>query len=211
MDLGQPDSAENLYERCQHEGKNIDVLINNAGFGLYGEHLQLDAERLHNMLNLNMNTLAMSCYWFGKQMKSRGSGTIINIGSTASFQPLPFMAAYAASKAFVVSFSHSLREELAPHGIKVICVCPGTTKTAFLKEAGLHENQAFGTLDYLAYKVAMNPEKVADTVFEAYSKGNAFAVPGLANKTHYLASRWLPKKALNPIVSTIFQKPGNGT
>ena len=130
MDLGLHDSAETLFNRCQQESVVVDVLINNAGFGLFGEHCDLNYDRLQSMLNLNMNTLANTCYLFGQQMKLRGAGTIINIGSTASFQPLPYMAGYAATKAFVVSFSAAFSEEMSQHGIDVICVCPGTTRTA---------------------------------------------------------------------------------
>lgn len=207
MDLGLPNSGEQLFERCQQASITVDILINNAGFGLFGEHCDLDYTRLQSMLNLNMNTLANTCYLFGQQMKQRKSGTIINIGSTASFQPLPYMAGYAATKAFVVSFSAAFSEEMAKHGVNVICVCPGTTRTAFLQEAGIKDNQAIGSLDYVAYKVAMEPKKVADTVFNAFKKQQRFALPGLTNQAHYAFSRVLPKRLMQPIVSTIFRKP----
>ncbi|MBF0237585.1 MAG: SDR family oxidoreductase [SAR324 cluster bacterium] len=207
FDLGQPDSAEQLYARCHAEQPKIDVLINNAGFGIFENHVELSLPRLKSMLTLNMNTLAVLCHLFGKDMEQRGNGNIINIGSTASFQPLPRMAAYAATKAFVVSFSAALAEELKPAGVFVSCVCPGTTRTAFLNEAGIiADNARIGTISWIADKIAMEPAKVADTVWSAYMEHQPFSVAGTFNQTHYNASRFLPAKMLKPLISRLFDK-----
>lgn len=204
MDLGCADSANRLFERVKKSEIEIDVLINNAGFGLYGNHIDIEYERLQNMLLLNVHTLACLSHLFGKTMSDRGEGTIINIGSTAAFQPLPNLAAYAASKSFVLNFSMALAAELEGTGVNVLCVCPGTTKTAFLSTAGLNDADKFGSTDYFAHKIAMDPKKVALTLFDAYKEKKTIAIPGIANKLHRLAVRALPKVAYDQVVNLVF-------
>lgn len=206
MDLGCFDSAYKLFELVNEQQLNIDVLVNNAGFGLYGDHIDLEFERLQNMLLLNVQTVACLSHLFGKDMSKRKSGTIINIGSTAGFQPLPYLAAYAASKTFVLNFSIALATELEGSGVHVLCVCPGTTKTAFLSTAGLNQIDKFGSTDYIAHKIAMDPKKVASTLFDAYKEHKTVAVPGIVNKIHRLAVRVLPKVAFDPVVHAVLGK-----
>lgn len=203
MDLGFADSATRLFEKVKESEIDIDVLINNAGFGLYGSHIDIEYERLQNMLLLNVHTLACLSHLFGHEMSQKGVGTIINIGSTAAFQPLPNLAAYAASKSFVLNFSMALASEFEGSGVNVLCVCPGATKTAFMSTAGLGRTEKFGSTDYFAHKIAMAPEKVALTLFEAYKERKKIAVPGITNKMHRLAVRVLPKFAYEQVVNTV--------
>jgi len=132
--------------------------------------------------------------------------TIINIGSTSAFQPLPKLAAYAASKAFVVSFTEALATELAEHNISVHCVCPGTTKTPFLDVAGLSESKQFGSTAYIAHKVAMNPKTVANLVYDIVGSKQTTAVPGLVNKIHFQLTNWLPSTIVQPVVNVLFNR-----
>jgi len=161
------------------------IAKNNAGFDLFDKFVDMDFERIKEMLQLNMNTLTLLSYCFGKEMAKKGDGTIINVGSTASFQPLPHMSAYSASKAFVVSFSEALHKEMKPYGVNVLCVCPGTTKTAFLKEVGLEKDNDKRLISKIAHMVAMKPEDVARIVWEAYQKNKSFSIPGKLNNIQY--------------------------
>ena len=207
LDLTEEDAPEQVLAFCDSRQLTIDILINNAGFGLHSKHIELNAKQLNSMLKLNIIAVSGLCHVFANRMKANTSshkhpaGTIINIGSTSAFQPLPKLAAYAASKAFVVSFTEALATELAEHGINVHCVCPGTTKTPFLDVAGLSESKEFGSTAYIAHKVAMSPEKVADLVYDIVGTKQTTAVPGLVNKLHFQLTHWLPSSIIQPVVN----------
>ncbi len=206
LDLTTEGAPEAVARFCDEEQVQVDVLINNAGFGLHGNHVDHPLPQLNAMLRLNTLAVSGLCHVFGQQMVQRGRGTIINIGSTSAFQALPNLAAYAASKAFVVSFTQALAAELHEQGVAVHCVCPGTTKTPFLDVAGLGDGQPFGSTAYLAHKVAMSPKAVAELTFDVMSTGDVIAVPGLTNKLHYHATHWLPKMLLQPLVNVLFNR-----
>src|SRR5260370_32950637 len=131
MDLSEKDAPARLFEETQRRGLEIDFLINNAGFGSMGEFTKLDLERELNMIDLNIRSLVELTHRFLQPMRERKGGTIINVASTAGFQGVPFMATYAATKAFVLSFSEAVWEENRPYGIKVMALCPGVTQTGF--------------------------------------------------------------------------------
>src|SRR5207237_631868 len=131
MDLSQPDAPARLFAETRSRALEIDLLINNAGFGSMGDFAQLDLARELNIIDLNVRSLVEMTHRFLGPMRQRKGGAIINVASTAAFQPVPFMATYAASKAFVLSFSEALWEENRPYGIKVMALCPGVTDTNF--------------------------------------------------------------------------------
>ena len=133
LDLSKPESAAQLFEEATKRGLTVDMLINNAGFGSMGEFSKLDLARELNMIDLNIKSLVELTHRFLQPMIERKQGAIINVASTAAFQPVPYMATYAATKAFVLSFSEALWEENRPHGIKVMALCPGVTETNFSK------------------------------------------------------------------------------
>jgi len=137
MDLAKPGAAKALHAKLAKV--NVDVLINNAGIGKYGESVEMDVIEVERMLQLNVATLTELCVLFGKDFKQRKTGAILNVASTAAFFPLPYLGAYAASKAYIVSFSEALAKELEDFGVTVTCVCPGTTRTDFFKVAGRPE------------------------------------------------------------------------
>src|SRR5205807_6931432 len=124
---------------AETRGLEIDLLINNAGFGSMGDFATLDLERELNMIDLNVRSLVEMTYRFLAPMRERKGGAIINLASTAGFQPVPYMATYAAAKAFVLSFSEALWEENRPYGIKVMALCPGVTETGFFEAAHIEQ------------------------------------------------------------------------
>jgi short-subunit dehydrogenase len=137
VDLIDFEADERLFRETEKYGLEVDFLINNAGFGSGGDFATLDLERELEMINLNICTLVALTHRFLKQMRERRSGTIINVSSAAGFQPLPFMATYAATKAFVTSFTEAIAEENRPFGIQILALCPGSTKTNFFAASGI--------------------------------------------------------------------------
>jgi short-subunit dehydrogenase len=134
IDLSRPGSAREVFDFTNEAGVAIELLVNNAGVGIYGDHAELAPERVASMLQLNVTTLAELCNLYGERMKLRGSGRILNVASTAAYQPTSWMAAYGASKTFVLHFSEALAMELAEHGVTVSCISPGPTDTGFFGE-----------------------------------------------------------------------------
>jgi len=133
LDLTEPDAPARLFEETQKRELEIDMLINNAGFGSMGYFDKLDPEREVEMIDLNVRALVDLTHRFLIPMRKRNQGTIINVASTAGFQSVPFMTTYAATKAFVLSFSEALSEENRPFGVRVMALCPGVTETNFFK------------------------------------------------------------------------------
>ncbi len=209
LDLTDPNATQKVAAFCDEIHCDIDILINNAGFGLHDKHVDLNLDQVNSMLNLNILAVSSLCHLFANKMrlsKTATSKTIINIGSTSAFQPIPLLAAYAASKAFVVSFTEALSVELKEDGINVHCVCPGTTKTPFLDVAGLSDNATLGSTAYIAHKIAMSPKDVANLAFNIVGSKHTTAVPGLVNKLHYQITHWLPSIIVQPVVNRIFNR-----
>ena len=136
IDLSKANATAKLLADLEAAGEEVEILVNNAGFGLIGRFAELDAKRERQMIDLNVGTLTDLCRAVAPQMIKRKSGAILNVASTAAFQPGPKMAVYFATKAFVLSLSEALHEELKPHGIRVTCLCPGPTRTEFGEVAG---------------------------------------------------------------------------
>lgn len=205
-DLTSADSSKKILAWTKSLGVQIDVLINNAGFGLWGESTELSTEKVESMLLLNVNAITSLSSAFGKQMKERGHGIIMNVASTASLQALPFMAAYAASKSYVVRFSEAIAEELAQYGVKVCILYPGTTRTNFLSVAGIQKNDTKGSLGKMADRIAMDPKEVAKIAFEGLLSGKKRIIPGTLNKLHFLSAKIFPNWAVRKIAARIFGK-----
>src|SRR5882762_10314548 len=167
MDLSDRDAPARLFEETQKRGLEIDFLINNAGFGSMGEFTKLDLERELNMIDLNVRSLVELTHRFLVPMRERKSGSIINVASTAGFQPVPFMATYAATKAFVLSFSEALWEENRTYGVTVMALCPGVTETNFFEAA--HGNKP-------PARAAQTPEDVVETALRALAHRRSHVV-----------------------------------
>jgi short-subunit dehydrogenase len=193
MDLSLPAAAAELWERTNALGLSIDVLVNNAGVGTHSDVAAADPKRLEDEVALNCRTLVGTTARYLPQMRANGRGTIINIASTAAFQPLPKMAVYGASKAFVLSFTEALWEEERRHGIRVFAVCPGLTDTPFFELAG--EAAAGAASGSAARAFTRTPQQVVEHTMRALSGGKPSFVDGIANAfVARVITRLLPKR-----------------
>lgn len=184
-DLSLPDAAERLHVATETLGIEVDILVNNAGFGSHGQVVNADADRLGEQIQLNCGTLVGATTRYLPRMVERGFGAVINIASTAAFQPVPHMAVYGATKAFVLSFTRALWAETQGTGVKVLAVCPGATDTPFFDTAG--DAAAVGSL--------RTPEQVVDTALVALRGNKPSVVDGWLNAlVARVAVKLLPEK-----------------
>jgi hypothetical protein len=196
IDLSKNTGAAELIADLEANGEQVDLLVNNAGFGLIGRFVELDAKRLRQMIDLNVGVVADLCRAVAPGMIERKSGGIINVASTAAFQPGPKMAVYFATKAFVLSLTEALHEELKSYGIKVSCLCPGPTRTEFGEVAGFGGN---GMFDH----VAMGPVEVVKAGLKGLDKNHAVVVPGWMNKVTAASTRFVPRSVVRKIAGAI--------
>lgn len=197
LDLSQPDAAERLFAEVEKRGLEIDMLVNNAGFGSMGDFSKLDLARELNMIDLNVKSLVDLTHRFLGPMRSRKRGTIINVASTAGFQPVPFMGTYAATKAFVLSFSEAIWEENRPYGIEVLALCPGVTDTNFFEAARGHKPPA---------RAAQTADEVVDTALSALGHDKGHVISGLTNVVMVVAERFLPRSTVIRIAGRMMRK-----
>ena len=196
IDLSKANAALKLMDDLTANGETVDLLVNNAGFGLIGQFAELDAKREREMVDLNVGVLTDLCRAVAPDMIERRSGGIINVASTAAFQPGPKMAVYFATKAFVLSLTEALHEELKPHGIRVSCLCPGPTRTEFGDVAGFGGNGLFD-------RVAMNAAEVVETGLKGLDSNQAVVVPGWTNKVVAASTRFAPRPIVRKIAGAI--------
>ena len=196
LDLGQADSAKRLMANLEAHGEHVDTLINNAGFGLIGRFARREPERLREMIDLNVGTLTDLTRAIVPGMIERGRGAILNVASTAAFQAGPGMAVYFATKAYVLSFSEALHEELKPLGIKVSCLCPGPTKTEFGEVAGFTSNGWFD-------RISMDSPTVVRKGLTGLDRNRAVVVPGLLNKMGAAGTRLIPRIVTRKIAGSL--------
>jgi uncharacterized protein len=198
IDLSKADAAATLIADLDAAGEEVELLVNNAGFGLIGRFAEVDAARLRQMIDLNVGALTDLCRAVAARMIARKSGAILNVASTAAFQAGPGMAVYFATKAFVLSLSEALHEELKPHGIKVSCLCPGPTRTEFGEVAGFDAKlgKAFD-------KLSMNPERVVRLGLDGLEKNRAIVITGALNKVGAASTRFLPRALIRKIAGAI--------
>lgn len=187
QDLSVPKVASKIYKEVKDKGVPIDTLVNNAGFGDYCAFIDEDLKVITEMINLNISTLTEMTALFLKDMKERNSGNILNIASTAGFQPLPHFAVYSATKAYVLHFTEALHYELRDTKIAVSALCPGPTSTGFAKRANADH--------LILFKDAMNPHVVAKIGYKGLMKNKMTVIAGLKNKLMSL-SRTIPSRNL---------------
>ena len=184
-DLRTKDGIEHLAQSLQERGLEPAYVVNNAGFGLFGKAATLDRERQLEMIDLNVRALTdLSLRFVGSVKRHRGG--ILNVASVAGFVPGPGMAIYHASKAYVVSFTEALHQELAAHGVRVCALCPGPVPTEFFRSAGLPRN-------YFPRFLACSAERVAKEGYDGLMKGDRIVVPGVFNRIATLLPRLLPR------------------
>ena len=184
LDLTEPDAPARLFEETQKRELEIDMLINNAGFGSMGYFDKLDPEREVEMIDLNVRALVDLTHRFLIPMRKRNQGTIINVASTAGFQSVPFMTTYAATKAFVLSFSEALSEENRPFGVRVMALCPGVTETNFFEAAQMGRPPMRGV---------QTAEEVVDTALRGLRRRKGVIVSGWLNRVMVVAERFVPR------------------
>ena len=184
LDLQQPDAAAQLFEETQRRELEIEMLINNAGFGSMGDFVKLDLKHELDMLNLNIRAVVELTQLFLAPMRDRKRGTIMNVASTAAFQAVPYMATYAATKAFVLSFSEALWEENRAHGIHVMALCPGVTETNFFQAAGM---------DRPPMRTSQTPEEVVEAALRGLEHRKSVVISGWTNWFTTVAERFVPR------------------
>ena len=196
IDLSAPDAVAALMRDLEESGEQVDILVNNAGFGLRGPFAELDATRQREMIDLNCGALTELCRAVAPAMVERRSGAILNVASTAAFQPGPWMGVYFATKAYVLSFTEALHEELKPHGVKVSALCPGPTRTEFGAVAGI---QSLGQFD----RLSMEAEPVVRAGLEGLDKNRAVVIPGATNRLGALSTRFAPRSFVRKIAGSL--------
>jgi hypothetical protein len=190
VDLQQPDAATQLFEETKKRELEIDMLINNAGFGSMGDFAKLDLNHELEIIQLNVRALVDLTYRFLQPMRERKRGTIINVASTAGFQAVPYMATYAATKAFVLSFSEALWEENRLHGVHVMALCPGVTETNFFEASGIERPPM---------RLIQSPEEVVETALRALNRKKSTVISGWTNFFTVEAERVFPRSFVTKI------------
>lgn len=199
-DLTQTSAAQEVFNATQAKGLTVDLLINNAGFGDYGEFAQTDGDRQVQMVQLNNVALVDLTHKFLPQMRERRSGSIINLSSIAAYQPIPYLSVYAATKAFVRSFSEALWAENRQYGVRVLVVSPGPTETNFFEEANFPPALARNA------KSMSTPEEVVDKALKALEQGHAaVVVGGIASKFITSLSSIVPRETLLNVLEKQFK------
>ncbi len=197
-DLSKKEFPEELYSKIKNKGIDIDILINNAGFGYSGKFLDTSMQNYEEMINLNICSLTHLTHLFLKDMVLNNKGGIINISSLASFQPIPYFSIYAATKAFVTSFTLSLYEEYREKNVRILGVCPGYTKTNFNKRAHMSSKPVAGYL--------MSSKEVVNESLKAYQKGKFIIINGKINRFAKLFTSLIPRKWSLKMASSIIRK-----
>lgn len=188
VDLTQPSEIANLHNELKKDKLHVDVLVNNAGFGASGKFAEIDFRTQLDQINVNISALTELTYRLVPAMVKRKSGGIMNIASVAAFSPGPYMAVYYATKAYVLSLSSALANELGESGIQVTCVCPGPTKTGFGERANVAKGSIFNS------PLVMDVGPVARQAYDGFNAGDDLVVIGVQNKILALASRITPFK-----------------
>src|SRR5215207_3521254 len=197
LDLTEGDAPARLYEETVRRGLEVGTLVNNAGYGSMGEFALLDSENELRMVDLNVRALAELTHRYLVPMRARGRGAIINVASTVAFQPVPFMATYGATKAFVLAFSEALWEENRAHGVKVLALCPGSTDTNFFDAAGSEAPPR---------SVVQTPEEVVEAGLRALDAGKGHVVSGWKNFLLAESNRLAPRSLATRLAGMILKQ-----
>jgi short-subunit dehydrogenase len=200
LDLSAPHAPQQVYNWCRSNGYDVNILVNNAGYGLSGAFDKYSLEDHLNMMQLNMNVVVEMTYHFLPDLKKHPRAYILNIASSAAYQAVPFLSAYAASKSFVLQFSRGLHLELKGTTVSVTCVSPGATDTSFVDRANIGAKGL-----ELAGKFNMKPAEVAKIAVNAMFKGKTEVITGFLNKVGAALAWLLPKKTIEKASAKIYQ------
>ncbi|MFM8496356.1 MAG: SDR family NAD(P)-dependent oxidoreductase [Planctomycetia bacterium] len=197
-DLAEPHAGRELLAEVSRRGIAVELLVNNAGFGMVSSVEETDVEQALELIQVNIAGLTELTLLAAKEMVRRGHGGIINIGSLVSFQPVGYMGVYAASKAYVLHFSEALWAELRPHGVMVMTLCPGTTRTDFFERSGVP--------GWAERNRAQDVTAVARAGLKAFDAGRHYVVSGWKNYFVSLAARWATRATVATWSTSIFRR-----
>lgn len=195
-DLAAPGAAESLMAEIGRRGLAVNLLVNNAGFGAAGQFAQVDRATLERMIAVNCRALMELCHLVLPGMIQMRSGAILNVASTAAFQPGPGMGVYYATKAFVLSLSEAIHSEVRRHGVHVSAICPGPTRTEFFDAAGVSPQSPL-------VRMASDPRKVVEDGLRALDANAAVRVSGFGNKLLAGSVRFTPRPVIRRVLSRI--------
>ncbi len=198
-DLARPGEAHRLFAEVEKRGIAVEYLVNNAGFGNYGALHEADARKMDDMVQVNVASLVTLTRLFLPGMVARKSGRILQVASVAAFQPGPLMAVYYATKAFVLSFSEAVAEELTGTGVTMTCLCPGPVHTQFAARSNFNHSRVFQSH-------AAQASDVADYGYRAFMRGEILAVHGFNNRLLVLAGRFIPRRLIVKMVRWMQEK-----
>jgi uncharacterized protein len=201
-DLAQADAPKQIFNFTQRRLPQIDLLINNAGFGAYCEFPAVDRHRLLDMVQVNCSAVVHLSHLFLPQMIQRRSGDILIVASTASFQAVPYISTYAATKAFDLLFAEGLAEEMKPHGIRVCALCPGSTESEFREVANQAQVPA-------ANRPQESANKVARVGLRALAAGRSSVISGTKNYLGAQVQRLLPRRLVTSVAARLFRPSAN--
>ena len=196
-DLSDAEAADRIADRLDDAEIAVDVLVNNAGFGARGRFAELGAQRQTDMIAVNVTALTGLSRRLLPGMLDRNRGGILNVASTAAFQPGPYMSVYYATKAYVLSFSEGLAEEVAGTGVTVSCLAPGPTDTAFADRAGMRDTTLF------QLGATMDPAVVAQIGYDGFQEGHSVVIPGAVNRLMAFMTRFLPRSMARKIAAAL--------
>ena len=196
VDLARPDSPAQVLNHLRAAGLKVDVLVNNAGFGAQGRFSDISLERQLQMIQVNMTCLVHLTHLLLPEMMQRNHGGLLNVASTAAFQPGPFMAVYYATKSFVLHFSEALAEELRGTGIAVSALCPGPTRTRFAEAAQMKNSP-------LMKMSSMSAAEVARIGYEGFRRGHLIVIPGVRNRLLAFCVRLAPRSLVRKVVGRL--------
>ena len=201
-DLAEADAPQKIFQFTREQGIEVELLINNAGFGAYGEFHTVEARRLLEMVQVNCSAVLHLTRLYLPEMVVRRRGDVLILASTASFQSVPYISTYAATKAFDLLFAEGLAEEMKPHGIRVCALCPGSTESEFADVAGQTHIAATRANRETA-------EKVARTGLRALAAGKSYVISGLGNYLGVLGQRLVPRRFVARIAARMFRPHKN--
>jgi short-subunit dehydrogenase len=196
-DLSDPKVPPQIFAELAQVKIEVDALVNNAGFGVYGPFAQTDIDKELDMIEVNVKAVTHLAKLALPGMLGRKKGRILNVASTAAFQPGPLMAVYYATKAYVLSFSEAIANELEGSGVTVTALCPGPTETEFQKDAGLEETRLF------TGPLVSDARSVARAGYEGMKRGRRIVIPGIGNKLLVQTVRFTPRRLVTAVARRI--------
>ena len=196
-DLARPEAPQEIYDFTKQKGIEIDLLINNAGFGQYGELTAVEPQRLLDMVQVNCAAVVHLTQLYIADMVARRGGDVLILASTASFQAVPYITTYAATKAFDLLFAEGLAEEMKPYGIRVCALCPGSTESEFHAVAGQEK--------FTGRHAQETAEKVARTGLQALAEGKSYVISGMGNYWGAQMQRLVPRRAVVRVAAKMFR------